>query len=172
MSAIVEYLERLDAVDSERIVVVGICADGGYMVAAATADHRIRAAATVSTVNIGDSNCLCSDGNQTRVSKLKILDQVSERICNESQGPGPGTINYVPQVGDTSTPYDLQDAVDCSLTPRAQHPNAHNIMVDRSVPLLLNFDAYSFVDAYLPYPTSMDHWWRESGARVALGADS
>ncbi|KAH7071108.1 X-Pro dipeptidyl-peptidase protein [Paraphoma chrysanthemicola] len=150
--AVVDYLERLDYVDSERIVVVGICAGGGYAVAAAAADHRIRAAAMVSAVNIGDTNRLGWYGNETAASKLELLDQVAERIRNESQGASPGTINYVPQVGDTSAPLDLQDAADYYLTPRAQHPNSQNIMLDRSMPLLLNFDAYSFANEYFTQP--------------------
>lgn len=152
VSAVVDYLESLDLVDPERIAVVGICAGGGYAVAAATGDHRIRAAAIVSAVNIGDSNRLGWYGNESAAAKLELLDQVSERIRNESRGAEPGTINYVPAVGDTSAPYDLQDAADYYLTPRAQHPNAQNIMLDRSVPLLLKFDAYAFAEEYLSQP--------------------
>ncbi|KAF2823887.1 alpha/beta-hydrolase [Ophiobolus disseminans] len=151
-SAVVDYLERLDIVDSERIVVLGICAGGGHAVAAATGDHRIKAAAIVSAVNIGDSNRLGWYGNETAASKIGGLDAAAERIRNESTGAEPGVINYVPQVNDTSAPPDLQDAADYYLTARAQHPNAQNIMLDRSMPLLLNYDAFAFAEAYFTQP--------------------
>lgn len=152
VSAAVDYLERLDSVDSERIAVVGICAGGGYAVAAATSDHRIRATAILSALNIGDSDRLGWYGNETVESKLELLDRVAERIRNESEGAEPGFTTYVPALGDTSAPYDLQQAADYYLTPRAQHPNSQNIMLDRSIPLTMKFNAYNFIEKYLTQP--------------------
>jgi uncharacterized protein len=53
--AAVSYLEKLDYVDPDKIGVVGICAGGGYAAAAAKADLHLKALATISMVNIGDS---------------------------------------------------------------------------------------------------------------------
>ncbi|KAH7061517.1 Alpha/Beta hydrolase protein [Macrophomina phaseolina] len=87
VSAVVDYLERLDYVDSERIAVLGICAGGGYATAAATDDHRLKAVGMVSAVNFGDEN--------------------PPRLA---QGAEPTYTTYVPATLDDSTPYDVREA--------------------------------------------------------------
>ena len=53
--SVVDYLEQSDFVGSDKIGVVGICAGGVNAVAAAKADYRLRAVATISMVNFRDS---------------------------------------------------------------------------------------------------------------------
>lgn len=53
--ASVDYLASLAYVDADKIGCIGICAGGGYSVNAACTEHRIRAIATVSAMDVGDS---------------------------------------------------------------------------------------------------------------------
>jgi fermentation-respiration switch protein FrsA (DUF1100 family) len=63
--SVVDYLEHLGSVDLEKIAVVGICARGGLATAAPKADCWLKALATISMVNIGDSARLGWDGNES-----------------------------------------------------------------------------------------------------------
>src|SRR5688572_12571955 len=49
----VDYLTTLSYVDADRIGALGICAGSGHAIKATTTDRRIKAAATVSAVDVG-----------------------------------------------------------------------------------------------------------------------
>jgi dienelactone hydrolase len=84
--SVVDYLEQLDFVDSDKIGVVGICAGGGYAVAAAKADYRLMAVATVSMVNIGDSARLGWYGDEPASKHAETLKQAAQQIKAENNG--------------------------------------------------------------------------------------
>ncbi|OAL53612.1 alpha/beta-hydrolase [Pyrenochaeta sp. DS3sAY3a] len=150
--AVADYLERLDYVDSDRIFVVGICAGGAYGAAAAKGDYRFKAVAMVSAVNIGDGTRIGWYGTEDPLGKVALLQETATRVTNESTGAEPGILHYVPPNPDEDTPYDLRDASNYYLTPRAQHPNAQNKMIDRSTALVMAFDAWYLTEKYLTQP--------------------
>lgn len=151
--AVVDYLEALDTVDPARLGVVGICAGGGYAVAAAKADHRLKSIATVSMVNIGDSARLGWDGDEDASKHAETLKQMAQQIQAENKGADLGSAPYVPPQPDDKTPPDMKEASEYYLTPRAQHPRAANKMLFRSFPRVLTFDAFHLADLYLQQPT-------------------
>ena len=53
VSGMVDYLSQLPKVDSDRIGSLGICGGGGYTLACAQTDKRIKAVATLSMFNSG-----------------------------------------------------------------------------------------------------------------------
>lgn len=53
-SAAIDYLGTRQFINKEKIGVIGICASGGFSIAAAKIDPRIKALATVAMYNMGD----------------------------------------------------------------------------------------------------------------------
>lgn len=150
--SVVDYLERLDTVDPEKIGIVGICAGGGYAVAAAKADHRIKCVATVSLVNIGDSGRYGWYGQDAPAKQRDIIVKAAKQISAEGKGAEYETVPYVPSKLEDKTPVDLREAHEYYLTKRGQHPRAQNKMLLRSVPRILTFDAFNLADLYLKQP--------------------
>jgi dienelactone hydrolase len=95
--SVIDYLSQLDTVDPDRIGILGICAGGGYAVAAAKADHRLRAVATVSMVNIGDMYRLGWHGDEDASKHADTLKMVAKQIRAEvEKGAELAVAPYVP----------------------------------------------------------------------------
>ncbi|KAJ5688325.1 hypothetical protein N7536_010944 [Penicillium majusculum] len=150
--AVVDYLQKDKSVDAEKIGVVGICAGGGYAVAATKADHRLKAVAAISMVNIGDSARLGWYGDEDPGNNIKLLKQAATQITAEARGEERAAGPYVPPQLDDKTPYDLKEAHDYYLGPRAQHPRAKNTMLFLSFPRVITFDAFHLAESFLTQP--------------------
>jgi fermentation-respiration switch protein FrsA (DUF1100 family) len=153
VSAVVDYLENLQDVDPTKIGVFGICAGGGYSIAATKTDYRIKAVATASMVNIGDSFRLGWEGKDLAEKHVETLKMIAGAIEAETTGKTPDYLPYVPEKTGETTPLDLAQATEYYRTPRACHPRAENKMSKRSIPLLAAFDAFYLADIYLQQPT-------------------
>ena len=64
-------------------------------------------------------------------------------------------MNYVPKIGDTTAPRDLQEAADYYLTPRGQHPNSTNQMLMTSISTLASFTGFEGAETFLTQPLLM-----------------
>lgn len=151
--AVVDYLQNIDTVDPEKIGVLGICAGGGYAAAAAKADHRLKALATISMVNIGDSARKGWDGGEDPSKQVESIQGAAAQITAEVKGAERAAAPYVPPQPDDKTPRDMKEASDYYLTPRAQHPRAENKMLFLSFPRVLTFDAFHLADVFLKQPS-------------------
>lgn len=131
---------------------MGICAGGGYAVAVAKGDHRLKALATFSMVNIGDAARKGWNGYEDPSKHVEALRATAAQITTEAKGAERATAPYVPPQPDNTTPRDLREASDYYLTPRAQHPRAQNKMLYPSFPRVLTFDAFHLADIFLKQP--------------------
>jgi fermentation-respiration switch protein FrsA (DUF1100 family) len=154
--AAVDYLQSLDYVDAERIGVWGICAGGGYAVNAAMTDHRIKAVGIVSALDIGASWRRGWYGTGLDFDAVPTLEAAARQRTAESQGAEVAYSPYVPAQPDENTPYDLAQAREYYLTPRAQHPNAKNkYLMTKSLSRIFAFDAFHLVEDLLTQPILM-----------------
>lgn len=154
--AAVDHLQGLDFVHADRIGVLGVCAGGGYAVSAATTDHRIRAVAVVSCVNIGSAYRRGWYGADADAAAVPTLGAAAGQRTAEAAGAEPVHIPYVPERPDEDTPRDLAEAHEYYLTSRAQHPNAPNKkLFARSIPRILAFDAFHLAEDLLTAPALM-----------------
>jgi fermentation-respiration switch protein FrsA (DUF1100 family) len=148
----VDYLTSLAYVDAARIGALGICAGSGTTIKAASNERRIKAVATVSAVDVGTATRRGWDGKAPTTAQVAMLDAVAKQRTAEAAGAAPVYVPYVPPVGDTTAPLDLQEAADYYLTPRGQHPNAPNRMLLTSLSCLLSFTGFDQADTLLTQP--------------------
>ena len=148
----VDYLTSLDFVDADRIGALGICAGSGTAIKAVSTERRIKAVATVSAVDVGAATRKGWDGQASEADQIATLEYVAQLRTAEAAGAAPTYGNYVPAVGDTSAPRDLQEAADYYLTPRGQHPNAPNRMLLTSVSYLVAFTGFDQISTLLTQP--------------------
>ncbi|MEU5103583.1 alpha/beta hydrolase [Streptomyces sp. NPDC021354] len=148
--AAVSYLATRDAVDPERIGVVGICGSGGYVPYAAQTDHRMKAVATVSAADVA---AFLRSGDPEGFQKM--VEQSGKLRAEEAEGKPATLVDVVPESVDDSTPALVREFYDYYKTPRAHHPRATNKYVLRSVDQLDQFDAYAHVDKIAPRPLLM-----------------
>lgn len=154
--AAVDYLQSLDFVDPERIGVWGVCAGGGYAVNAAFTDHRVKAVGTVSAVNIGASWRRGWYGTGADSDALPTLAAAAVQRTAEARGAEIAYAPYVPAQPDDTTPYDLAQASEYYLTPRAQHANAQNkYVMAKSLDKIFAYDAFHLVEDLLTQPILM-----------------
>ncbi len=150
----VDYLTTLSYVDDANIGILGICAGGGVTIKASTTDPRIKSVATVSAVDTGAvaSRGWNGDANISAADQQANLQAAAAQRTAEAAGAEPIYLPYVPAVGDTTAPLDLQEAADYYLTPRGQYPTAPNKMLMSGQIYAAGFNGFDRIDTLLTQP--------------------
>ncbi|MBK3581283.1 alpha/beta hydrolase [Streptomyces sp. MBT65] len=91
LKAAVSFLGTRDEVDPGRIGALGICASGGYALAATATDPRIRAVGTVSAVDMSRQFRLGADGAQDPAVVAGMLAAASAARTAEAAASMPAT---------------------------------------------------------------------------------
>ncbi|KZB83169.1 alpha/beta hydrolase [Amycolatopsis regifaucium] len=155
--AAVTYLTTRDDIDPARIGALGICASGGYVPFAAQTDHRIKAVATVSAVDI--RSLLVEGLGRTQGPEVlqAMLDQAGALRTAEARGEAPAVQNWAPESpeGLEEAPTLYREAQDYYRTPRGGHTNSTNEWPLRSIDQIAQYDSYAMIKLIAPRPLLM-----------------
>ncbi|SEO55474.1 alpha/beta hydrolase [Amycolatopsis saalfeldensis] len=157
LKAAVSYLTTRDEVDAERIGVLGICASGGYGLAAAATDHRVKALGTVSAVDIARQFRVGADGAQDPAVFQGMLDAAAAARTAEAGGEGVRTFKLFPDTEEQARaagPH-VYEGWEYYCTPRAGHPRSAKELPWTSVDRIATFDAFHAVALIAPRPLLM-----------------
>lgn len=152
VSAMIDFLETFPKVDTNRIGSLGICGGGGYTIAAAKTDKRMKVVATISMFNTG------------RVRRNGFLDSqldsVQERLLEAAEArQKEKTTGEVEYVGQLLTERMSLSKEDLEKIPAGlyrdgvqyygdthYHPNSQSRYTKSSLIKLMAFDAENQVD--------------------------
>lgn len=174
----VDYLTTLSSVDADKIGALGICAGGGYAISAAQTEHRIKAVAGISAVDIGLTFRTGWNGKGSLADQMKTLEAVGKQRTAEANGAEAIYVHYVPEAGELTpnTDRDMREAHEYYRTPRGQHPNSANQLLFTSFDKIMAFSAFSQIDTLLTQPILLiagseagSRWQSEMAYKKATG---
>lgn len=141
----VDYLVTLPFVDENKIGALGICAGGGYVIATAPTERRIRAVAGVSAADIGAANRNGWLNNRTKEEQIAILEDVSAQRTREARGEPLMEVYMTPEPTEETAP-SFREGYEYYRTARAWHPRANNRYLRRSQATKMAFSAIENID--------------------------
>jgi hypothetical protein len=155
LKAAVSFLATRPEADPERIGVLGICASGGYAIPAAATDHRVRAVASVSGVDIARQFRLGADGAQDPSVVSHLLDQAAAARSAEANGADTQVFKLFPDTAEQAAELGGKhsaEGFEYYCTPRGQHPRSAKSLPWTSVDRIAAFDAFARADLIAPRP--------------------
>ncbi|MDX3190495.1 alpha/beta hydrolase [Streptomyces sp. MN03-5084-2B] len=153
--AAVSYLATRAEVDAGRIGLLGICASGGYSLAAAGGDPRVRAVATVSGVDVARQFRFGADGTQDPAVFQGLLELAGQARTAAARGADPGVMTMFPETAAQAGALGGQHGVEgfeYYRTPRGEHERSAKFLAWPSVDKLASFDAFHAVPLIAPRP--------------------
>jgi uncharacterized protein len=157
IKAAVSFLMTRQEADPDRIGALGICASGGYGLAAAATDHRIRAVAAVSAVDIARQFRAGADGTQDPSVIQGMLEAAATARTAEARGERAATFKLFPDTEEEARQggRHVFEGWEYYCTPRAYHPRSAKNFTWSSIDRVVAFDAFAAVDLIAPRPLLM-----------------
>jgi fermentation-respiration switch protein FrsA (DUF1100 family) len=151
-SAAVDYLGTNALVDRDRIGVIGVCGSGGFSLAAAQIDPRIKAVATVSMYDIGQAMRQgLAEQLDTAALKGSLASIAAQRWAEVDGAERTMVIGTPEALGESSTAID-EEFFDYYRTPRGRHPRSTTAMTRTSGAPMALFSAFERLDWISPRP--------------------
>lgn len=153
--AAVSYLTTRAEVDPDRIGLLGICASGGYSLAATGGDHRVRAVATVCTADPSRQFRLGADGTQDPAVFQSLLDAAARARTAAARGEDPGVMTMFPETAEQAGALGGEHGVEgfeYYCTPRGEHERSAKFLAWESIDKLAFHDAFFAVPLIGPRP--------------------
>jgi uncharacterized protein len=157
-SAAVDFLGTRPFVDRDRIGVLGVCGSGGFVVAAAQIDPRMKAVATVSMYDMGAANRNGLRNSVTAGQRKKVLEEAAQQRWAEAEG---GKARYtsgtVHELTEQSNPIE-REFYDFYRTPRGEFTPASSSPALTTHPTLssnvafMNFYPFERIETISPRP--------------------
>jgi fermentation-respiration switch protein FrsA (DUF1100 family) len=147
----VDFLGQQALVDRDRIGVLGVCASGGFALAAAQIDPRIKAVATSVMYDMGG---VIRDGlGKTNTDDMRrgMLTAVSQQRWKEAAGAKP-ELHRLPYKLATDTPEVIREFFDYYRTPRGQHPRSDSATTLTGAPSFFLFRPFDHLRTVSPRP--------------------
>ena len=154
--AAVSYLSaRDDLVDPKRIGALGICGSGGYLVAAAAGDHRLKAVATVSGTDLAAHFRHGGDGAQDPQVFQAMLAAAAAARSAEARGEGTQMFPLFPRTPEEAFARGGEygrEGFEYYCTDRGQHPRSTKLLPWSSIDRMAFFDAFQYAHLIAPRP--------------------
>ncbi|RKH47937.1 alpha/beta hydrolase [Corallococcus sicarius] len=151
-SASVDYLGANPLVDRDRIGVIGVCGSGGFGLAAAAIDPRIKAVATVSMYDIGQATRQGLAEQLDKGALTKNLERIAAQRWAEVDGaPRAMTVGTPEVITERSSAID-REFFDYYRTPRGQHPRSTTAMSLTSAAPMSLFGSFEHLERISPRP--------------------
>lgn len=150
----VSFLNTVKEVDPLRIGVLGICASGGYSIAATSSDHRVKALATVNAVDVGRAYRHGADGKQAPEIFQALLDSAAAARTIESQNGQIQRFAIFPSTEEEAKAGGkyVYEGWEYYCTPRAGHPRSAKNFTWSSIDRIAIFDGFNAIETIAPRP--------------------
>jgi fermentation-respiration switch protein FrsA (DUF1100 family) len=151
-SAAVDFLGKHALVDRERIGIIGVCGSGGFSLAAAEIDPRIKAVATVSMYDIGQATRQGLAATLDTAALKQRLHAIAAQRWAEVDGAERAMVIGTPEaLTERSTAID-REFFAYYRTPRGQHPRSTTAMSLTSGAPMSLFSAFEHLGWISPRP--------------------
>lgn len=151
-SASVDFVGSLPYVDRERIGAIGICGSGGFGVAAAAIDPRIRAIATVSMYDMGRERRQGYLDAMGVPERKAYLQEIAAQRWRELDGQPTRMLMGTLDSLDENSGEVAREFFDYYRTPRGQHPRCTTGITYTSSAPMMNFWPFANIELISPRP--------------------